>query len=250
MSMITASPQLFVCENNFYSQSTQQALAVSGEILSRPQGFGMKTFSCNIWNPEELTKVIAESISYVRESQMPAFLLIQCYRLMAHSKGDDNREQNEVDFFRMHDPISILLEHSKEYRDLYLQFVAEVEDFISQIGIIEPLSLEEYATDKFPKQDCGERALTSNEKIRSLESLKLGIHDAISRGALIVGEDIADPYGGAFKATKGLSTEFPLSVISTPISEAALVGFRNRDSFSWEECICRDNVWRFHYLCF
>jgi 2-oxoisovalerate dehydrogenase E1 component len=225
MSMVTASPQLFVCENNFYSQSTQQALAVSGEILARPQGFGMKTFSCNIWNPEELTKVIAESISYVRENQMPAFLLIQCYRLMAHSKGDDNREQSEVDFFRMHDPISILLEHSKEYRDLYLQFVAEVENFISEIGSIESLSLEEYAKDKFPRQDFNERELGPNEKIRSLESLRLGIRDAISRGALIVGEDIADPYGGAFKATKGLSTEFPLSVISSPISEAALVGF-------------------------
>ena len=67
--------------------------------------------------------------------------------------------------------------------------------------------------------------MNSNEKIRSLESIRLGIHSAISSGALIVGEDIADPYGGAFKVTKGISTEFPLSVINSPISEAALVGF-------------------------
>jgi 2-oxoisovalerate dehydrogenase E1 component len=225
MSMITASPQLFICENNFYSQSTQQASAVAGTILARPQGFGMKTFSCNIWNPAELTKVIAESISYVREKQMPAFLLIQCYRLMAHSKGDDDRQQKEVDFFRDSDPISRLLNHSKEYSDLYQDFVGEIEDFISETGIIESLSLQEYARDKLPRQSFAERELPSNEKIRTLESLRLGIHDAMSRGALIVGEDIADPYGGAFKATKGISTEFPLSVISTPISEAALVGF-------------------------
>ena len=190
-----------------------------------PQGFGMETFSCNIWNPEELTKVIEESISYVREKQMPAFLLIQCYRLMAHSKGDDNREQKEVDFFRKSDPISRLLNHSKEYSDLYQEFVREIGDFISERGIIEPLSLQEYATDKLPRHSFAEKELLSNERIRSLESLRLGIHGAISRGALIVGEDIADPYGGAFKATKGISTEFPLSVISTPISEAALVVF-------------------------
>ncbi len=41
---------------------------------------------------------------------------------------------------------------------------------------------------------------------------------------LILGEDILDPYGGAFKATKGLSSAFPKQVISTPISEATITG--------------------------
>ncbi len=40
----------------------------------------------------------------------------------------------------------------------------------------------------------------------------------------IWGEDVLDPYGGAFKITAGLSTEFPRRVITTPISEAAIVG--------------------------
>jgi len=40
----------------------------------------------------------------------------------------------------------------------------------------------------------------------------------------ILGEDIIDPYGGAFKVTKGLSTLFPERVIATPISEAAVIG--------------------------
>jgi pyruvate/2-oxoglutarate/acetoin dehydrogenase E1 component len=40
----------------------------------------------------------------------------------------------------------------------------------------------------------------------------------------LIGEDILDPYGGAFKVTAGLSTEFPERVLATPISEAAIVG--------------------------
>lgn len=40
-----------------------------------------------------------------------------------------------------------------------------------------------------------------------------------------LGEDILDPYGGAFKITKGLSTKFPERIITTPISEAAITGF-------------------------
>jgi 2-oxoisovalerate dehydrogenase E1 component len=225
LSMVTESPQLFICENNFYSQSTAQASAVAGKILARPQSFGIKTFSCNIWNPEEITRVIAESIQYVREKRMPAFLLIQCYRLMAHSKGDDNRDQHEVEFFRESDPITKLLNHSKFFSEMYQGFVKETQDFICLAGKIEPLSLQEYAKDKLPRQTFANKLVTPNERIRSLESLRLAIYSEISTGALIVGEDIADPYGGAFKATKGISTEFPMSVMSTPISEAALVGF-------------------------
>jgi len=40
----------------------------------------------------------------------------------------------------------------------------------------------------------------------------------------LIGEDILDPYGGAFKVTRGLSTKFPERVLTTPISEAAIVG--------------------------
>jgi len=41
---------------------------------------------------------------------------------------------------------------------------------------------------------------------------------------VVLGEDIADPYGGAFKVTRGLSTAFPARVRTTPISEGAIAG--------------------------
>ena len=41
---------------------------------------------------------------------------------------------------------------------------------------------------------------------------------------IVYGEDLIDPYGGAFKVTKGLSTKFPNRVLSTSISEAAIIG--------------------------
>ena len=34
---------------------------------------------------------------------------------------------------------------------------------------------------------------------------------------ILYGEDLLDPYGGAFKVTKGLSSKFPNRVLSTPI---------------------------------
>jgi pyruvate/2-oxoglutarate/acetoin dehydrogenase E1 component len=43
----------------------------------------------------------------------------------------------------------------------------------------------------------------------------------------LLGEDLLDPYGGAFKVTRGLSTRFPERVLTTPISESAIVGIAN-----------------------
>lgn len=36
---------------------------------------------------------------------------------------------------------------------------------------------------------------------------------------IVLGEDLLDPYGGAFKVTKGLSNAFPDRVLTTPLSE-------------------------------
>jgi pyruvate/2-oxoglutarate/acetoin dehydrogenase E1 component len=59
-----------------------------------------------------------------------------------------------------------------------------------------------------------------------LESLNSALHRAFSdnENVYVVGEDVLDPYGGAFKVTRGLSTQYPQRVIATPISEAGFVG--------------------------
>lgn len=58
---------------------------------------------------------------------------------------------------------------------------------------------------------------------RTLNDTLGRIIDADSR-VVILGEDIEDPYGGAFKVTRGLSSGFPGRVRNTPISEGAIVG--------------------------
>jgi len=59
-----------------------------------------------------------------------------------------------------------------------------------------------------------------------LESLNSALHRALGSdpNVVFIGEDILDPYGGAFKVARGLSTAFPGRVLTTPISEASLVG--------------------------
>jgi pyruvate/2-oxoglutarate/acetoin dehydrogenase E1 component len=59
-----------------------------------------------------------------------------------------------------------------------------------------------------------------------LESLNEALRSCLAESdqVLLLGEDILDPYGGAFKVTQGLSSGFPGRVVTTPVSEAGIVG--------------------------
>lgn len=59
-----------------------------------------------------------------------------------------------------------------------------------------------------------------------LESLNRGLHAAFEQDprVYLIGEDVLDPYGGAFKVSKGLSSKYPDRVWTSPVSEAAIVG--------------------------
>ena len=68
--------------------------------------------------------------------------------------------------------------------------------------------------------------MTNQSPRTVLDSLNLGLHQALADDpkAFLLGEDVLDPYGGAFKVTRGLSTAFPDRVRTTPISEAGITG--------------------------
>ncbi len=59
-----------------------------------------------------------------------------------------------------------------------------------------------------------------------IEYLRNGLEELLKSDldVQLFGEDIAEPYGGAFKVTKGLSLEFPDRVIQTPMSEQGFTG--------------------------
>ncbi len=70
--------------------------------------------------------------------------------------------------------------------------------------------------------------------MKYIKSLNIALDNLLSENNKIVllGEDLNDPYGGAFKVTKGLSTKYPQQIYSTPISEGAIVGMAGGMSMS------------------
>lgn len=63
-------------------------------------------------------------------------------------------------------------------------------------------------------------------RLTYVESLRTSLHQLMEDDGdvVVMGEDILDPYGGAFKVTQGLSTRFPERVLTTPICEASILG--------------------------
>ena len=60
-----------------------------------------------------------------------------------------------------------------------------------------------------------------------IDSLREGLTNLIAHDdqVYLLGEDIAEPYGGSFKVTKNLSTAFPGHLLTTPMSEQGFTGF-------------------------
>jgi pyruvate/2-oxoglutarate/acetoin dehydrogenase E1 component len=61
---------------------------------------------------------------------------------------------------------------------------------------------------------------------RCVQVLNETLHELFGErdDVFLLGEDVLDPYGGAFKVTQGLSDAYPDRVLTTPISEASLFG--------------------------
>jgi pyruvate dehydrogenase E1 component beta subunit len=75
--------------------------------------------------------------------------------------------------------------------------------------------------------------------VRVAENLNQALHSVLGKDSSVylLGEDIADPYGGAFKITKGLSGRFPAQVLPTPLSEGGILGVANGLALAGEKAI-------------
>jgi len=130
-------PHLIICENNFYSQTTCQSTALAGDILLRAAAFGWTTASLCTWEPHLLLRGVQQATLELRSGGPPQFLLVDTYRLAAHSKGDDLRSASELEAFRLRDPLNILLAISSRYRSYYAERLTEIKSYIAE-GAVKP----------------------------------------------------------------------------------------------------------------
>jgi 2-oxoisovalerate dehydrogenase E1 component len=222
-------PMLIVCENNFYAQSTPQHVNLSGDILARAAAFNITTYRGNTWDPESLIQAAGEAIENVRTQSEPAFFLVETYRLNAHSKGDDDRDVEEVASFLEKDYLNKFKLQSPVYYDIYQSGIqSEIDSIVEEVLKEEDLHINSYY--KKIENDVNKEWIpleTINK--RQVELINNFFKEKISKrdDCVFLGEDVLSPYGGAFKVAKDLSFIRAERVFSTPISEAAITGIAN-----------------------
>jgi 2-oxoisovalerate dehydrogenase E1 component len=229
LASVWNAPLLVVVENNGISQTTVSRDNLGGDIEARGAAFGLPTWRLADNDPEFCLKV-AEVVSTVRASRGPGFLVIDTRRMGPHSKGDDLRDPNELAEIRARDPLAALA------RQLPADTLATIEarnrefvEMVRQAANASPeATLAEPPTHIFTAQL--EHPVPSYPLVAAGSNVRQALNTALQfllksdQRTLLIGEDVHDPYGGAFKVTQGLSSEFPGRVISTPISEAGITG--------------------------
>ena len=206
LSALYQIPIVYVCENNQYAQSTHISKNLSGSIIKRAQSFGLNTFSGNTWEYEELIDSAKNAIDSARENK-PSFFMVETYRLNAHSKGDDDRSKKEVELYKEKDPINKML-NKKEIQTDYNKIKKEVDLIVEDLIKDDELSLSDFEkNNKSSVKKTEWLPLKLNQSGRQSDSIykyfKAAIND--KDNICLIGEDIAHPYGGAFKITKDLS---------------------------------------------
>ena len=105
-----------------------------------------------------------------------------------------------------------------------LEVEEELRDAISYAENADVEIIDSIYNETWSDRNVG--SLLNSENIRCVESLNNGLRDLMhnDKNIVLLGEDIRDPYGGAFKVTKGLTSLYSDRVLNTPISEAGFLG--------------------------
>ncbi|MCZ4313810.1 thiamine pyrophosphate-dependent enzyme [Comamonadaceae bacterium G21597-S1] len=218
---------LYVVENNGIAQTTNTKDTVKGSIEGRGAAFGLRTWRLDD-SADDFAHSVDQVVQQMRDGGGPGMLVIDTCRLGPHSKGDDLREDHEKQSIAQRDPLSAL---GRKLDDATRSRIERANrDFLEATEAI-ALASPESRFDPAPTHAL--RATTPaivSDQPAQAQSVRVALNAALrtllaeSGDVIVLGEDLHDPYGGAFKVTAGLSSEFPGRVISTPISEAGITG--------------------------
>ncbi|MDX1691039.1 MAG: thiamine pyrophosphate-dependent enzyme [Acidimicrobiia bacterium] len=235
-------PVVFVIENNQYAISVPVAEEVAGDLAKRAAGYGMSAESVDGNDILEVYRATAAAVDRARTGGGPTFIEAKTYRYYAHTSDDDDklyRTAEEVEMWRRRDPIGILKQYLIESRLLDQALEEEIDERCQTAiaGAVERAEAAEDPTDAVsgvyarpientePAVDVAET--DEGEEMNLITSVNRTLHDIFEEydDAITFGEDVADPKGGVFKATVGLTDTFGHErAFNSPLAESSIIG--------------------------
>lgn len=240
-------PVLFVIQNNKYAISVpieQQTGGKDGSISEMMSGYEnllrMKIDGTDFF---ESFASIKKAVEYIKNGKGPVLIEAEVVRLLSHSSSDDQkkyRTSEELDEDQKKCPIEkfskFLIKEGhltvSQYEKLKFELKEEVDNAADEAAKAKDPTPESAALHIFDESGFKEtfeyeKTHPSGNKIVMVDAINHALREEMELNDKIYmfGEDIADPKGGVFTATKGLTTQFGIDrVFNSPLAEASIVG--------------------------
>ncbi|MDG2304442.1 MAG: dehydrogenase E1 component subunit alpha/beta [Candidatus Binatia bacterium] len=241
-------PIVFLCHNNLFGEGTPvEEYTRSTRLSDRAAGYRMPGVTVDGTDAVAVYEAAREAVDRARSGGGPTFLEAVAFRLNGHYFGDpcEYVDPGEREAARAKEPVGRMRKRleeagvsAAEIENIDSEVDAEVEGAFAAVGASAEPSAEDLYGDIYAgRSDPGCLASTprpaapvfsgETDDLTYAEAINKTLDDALARDdrVILLGEDIADPVGGLFKCTAGLSTKHGRDrVRPTPIAEQAIMG--------------------------
>ena len=235
------APVIFHIQDNAYAISTHKSEQTADSIYSMTSGYtNLSRYDVDGTNFFETNLAFKQAIERARKGKGPSLIVSNVVRLLPHSSSDDQRKyrtQDDLSKDRKKDPLIILSNECKknnfisqdEFEKIHLEINKQVD-----------ADTEWAEAQEYPDTDTALDYIYSNdisidesdvnpisEKIVIVDAINHALNEEMSKNEKIIvyGQDIADPKGGVFTATKGLTDTYGKDrVFNSPLAESSIIG--------------------------
>ncbi|RME74289.1 MAG: tungsten formylmethanofuran dehydrogenase, partial [Planctomycetota bacterium] len=189
----------------------------------------------------ESLEAFQKAVARARRGEGPTVVVSQVPRLLPHSSSDDHRKYRspeELEKDRQRDPLLIFEKlcteagvlSSEDFRKMEeetLQKINEVTEWAEKQEDPDPSTATRYVFASWLEKGKEEPPKSVGEKTMMVDALNHALHEEMERNPKMVvyGQDIADPKGGVFTVTRGLSKKFGKErAFNAPLAESSIVG--------------------------
>ena len=238
---IEKAPVVFHIQDNEYAISTHKSEQTAGSVYSLASGYeNLSRYEVDGTNFFETNLAFKQAVERARRGKGPSIIISNVVRLLPHSSSDDQRkyrtpEDLEKDLQR--DPILLFKNNCVNENIFTDNDIVKIEKQVNKKIDEDAIWAEDQDHPDvdtalnyvYSEENTGTetKLVNKSENIVMVDAINHALHEEMAKNEkmIIYGEDIADPKGGVFTATKGLSSAFGKErVFNSPLAESSIVG--------------------------
>ncbi len=235
-------PVIFHVEDNEYAISVHISEQTSGgSVYSMVSGYqNLARYNIDGTDFFEANLAFQKAVDRARKGKGPTVIISNVVRLFPHSSSDDQRKyrlEEDLVTDKKRDPILKFEAACIEAKSISQKEFEKIQNEVNALIDKEAEWAEaqdhpdpetaldfNYAHTPFPEETPFNEI---SDKVVLVDAINHALSEEMERNDKIVifGEDVADPKGGVFTATRGLTNKFGKDrVFNSPLAEASIVG--------------------------